>query len=115
MNRNTVLKSVLEARGTDEIKRREIIHDAINAGLIEKDTYFLMKPENRGNRNAYSVRKLLAFLDQKLAKKKKVSSKPKTVQATSSDSVEKDICNFEPVAPTQDDIDEELSLMNTHI
>ena len=152
-----LLRNVISTFSGD-IPRKTVVNLAIKNGLIEKDTYPLIKPIARGNdRGTYNVDKMLSLADAILNKGKKtilkvvkensnekvlVLNMPKTnaeivtEKLSKNDSVNqindmfdqileeekfidsvsqpKGKCyGYEPIAPNEDDISDELSLMGT--
>lgn len=119
-----ILKEILEtnhAAGTS-IKRKVLIGEAIDAGLVEKDVYIIIGKKFRSDVHpGHYVRDLmLAKLNSKLnvVSSKNVATKPSYSTPYDEPSVA-DSSNDEPsdwVLPYgEDDIADELSLMGTYL
>jgi len=126
-----------------DIPRKTVVALATSNNLIENDTYPLIKPIARGNeRGTYNVDKMLELADKILNKGKKV--KPSTKKAVKKPSLKEEILAMTPtelvdesgmfeaaaaiheeknysnrvwgeVPYTEDDVNDELSLMGTYL
>jgi len=122
-----------------DISRKTVVKLATSNDLIENDTYPLIKPIARGNeRGTYNVDKMLELADKILNKGKKVQSTAK--KAVKKPIIKEEIPNelvdesglFEAAAAiheekcynnrvwgevpyTEDDVNDELSLMGTYL
>ena len=102
-----LIKGILEGYSTPTVRRATLISDAATVGLVEKDTYPVMREWTKDStRGYYVVAAMLREIETKLTGKiltKRVKRKSKE-EAT------------DWVLPyTESDIAEELSLMGTHI
>jgi hypothetical protein len=123
-----LLRNVISTFSGD-IPRKTIVNIAIKNGLIEKDTYPLIKPTARGNeRGTYNVDKMLELADKILKNGKKEVSVKKVIKKLIEE-VEAPVEKVEEIvesknygnvswgelAYTEDDINDELSLMGTYL
>ena len=138
-NKNTkniqILKDILSTL-TGDVRRKVIVEAAESKGLIVNDTWPIVKPCAKGEtRGHYSVKKMTALADAILNKGKKV--KPAVEDIPSIDELvasekgdpsgefeaaaarhEEKIYNsgvWGEVAYTEDDVNDELSLMGTYL
>ena len=116
-----ILKEILEtnhAAGTS-IKRKVLIGEAIDAGLVEKDVYIIIGKKFRSDVHAgHYVRDLM--LDKLNSKLNVVSSKNVATKPSYSTPVVEKVDYSEEASDwvlpyTEDDIADELSLMGTSI
>ena len=127
---------------TGELSRAQVREIASKAGFAPEDSHPLLKPTTRGTqRGHYSVSSMVALgesIINKTPKTKKVEVKKaakvavkkaarkavakKAVAKTIIDDEDNSTClvvdgtyNFDAIAPTQDDIEDELSNMGTYM
>ena len=118
----TKLKNIVEGLENDgyvNVKRSYLIGKANLNGLIEKDTYIILKPSAKStdHRGHYVVAKLLEILNKKSPKSTTRNVAPKA-DTKILDNIEPDFSGgvTDWVLPySQDDIADELSLMGTTI
>lgn len=141
MNRNKNIKNIQILKGilstlTGDVRRKVIVEAAESKGLIVNDTWPIVKPCAKGaTRGHYSVKKMTALADAILNKGKKV--KPAVEDIPSIDELvasekgdpsgefeaaaarhEEKIYNsgvWGEVPYTEDDVNDELSLMGTYL
>ncbi len=141
MNRNKNIKNIQILKGilstlTGDVRRKVIVEAAESKGLIVNDTWPIVKPCAKGDtRGHYSVKKMTALADAILNKGKKV--KPVAEDIPSIDELvasekgdpsgefeaaaarhEEKIYNsgvWGEVPYTEDDVNDELSLMGTYL
>ena len=141
MNRNKNIKNIQILKGilstlTGDVRRKVIVEAAESKGLIVNDTWPIVKPCAKGEtRGHYSVKKMTALADAILNKGKKV--KPAVEDIPSIDELvasekgdpsgefeaaaarhEEKIYNsgvWGEVPYTEDDVNDELSLMGTYL
>lgn len=105
----------LKNDGYTNTKRAQFIHLVKAEGLVEKDTYVILKDNTKahGHRGFYSVERLLEELAIKLGETTKVELKEKRIAARQTDDTEG--AAWGSIAYTEDDIAEELAIMGTTI
>lgn len=125
-----ILRNVIAANFTGDVPRKSVVALAEENGLIVNDTWPLVKPASKGStRGTYNVDKMLSLADTILNKGKKV--KPTVEEEIPVESVDESglfevaAARFEEknygnvswgeVAYTEDDINDELSLMGTYL
>lgn len=126
----TILVEYETVTNLASVKRKELINDAIRNGLVEKDTYVVLKPSSKSStKGHYAVAEMLKLVEAAMNKgapaKKAKAKKAITVKR----SIEQEIA--EEVRGTEDesgdvlcfgeleygygDIEEELSIMGTSL
>ncbi len=131
-NKNTkniqILKDILSTL-TGDVRRKVIVEAAESKGLIVNDTWPIVKPCAKGTeRGHYSVKKMIALADAILNKGKKVEPVVEAIpteevdesgmfEAAAARHEEKSYSNLSwgEVPYTEDDVNDELSLMGTYL
>jgi len=104
-----LIKGVLEGYGTSTVRRAVLIEGAASVGLIEKDTYPVMREWTKdSNRGFYVVAAMLREIETKLTGK--ILTKAVKRKTEKSEDATDWVIPY-----TDKDISEELSLMGTTI
>ena len=105
------LKTILESAGVDTIKRSEFIASAKDHGLVEKDTYVVLREWcKHSTRGHYIVAAMLREIETKVTGK--ILTKP-VKRKTREESSDADVVAYGEIPYTDSDVAEELSLMGT--
>ena len=107
--------------GYENVKRASFIATAISEGLVEKDTYIVLKDHTKahGHRGWYKVDRIIAELRRHMGKTVHIKNRPATEKSVAG-KLYKGERAFEneawgSIPYSSDDIAEELSLMGTTI
>jgi hypothetical protein len=107
----TTLKTILESAGVDTIKRSEFIASAKDNGLVEKDTYVVLREWcKHSTRGHYIVAAMLREIETKITGK--ILTKP-VKRKSKEEADDSSVLAYGEIPYTENDIAEELSLMGT--
>jgi len=121
-----LLRNLISSSFTGDVPRKEIVKLATDNGLIVNDTWPFVKPFSKGSiRGTYNVDKMLELADKILNKGKEEVSVKKVIQKLVEDvksPVDEVVetknygnVSWGEIAYTEDDINDELSLMGTYL
>ncbi len=107
----TVLKTILESAGADTIKRSEFIANAKDNGLVEKDTYVVLREWTKDSkRGHYIVAAMLREIETKATGK--ILTKP-VKRKTKDEGEDSSILAYGEIPYSDNDVAEELAIMGT--
>jgi hypothetical protein len=111
----TKLKTILESTGVDTIKRSEFIAAAKDTGLVEKDTYVVLREWcKHSTRGHYIVAAMLREIETKVTGK--ILTKPvKRKEREESTDEDSKVLAYGEIPYSDNDVAEELAIMGTTI
>ena len=108
----TTLKTILESAGVDSIKRSEFIASAKDNGLVEKDTYVVLREWcKHSTRGHYIVAAMLREIETKVTGK--ILTKPVVRKSKKEESEDPSVLAYGEISYSDNDVAEELAIMGT--
>lgn len=108
----TTLKTILESVSTGTVKRRDFIESAKSAGLVEKDTYVVLREWTKDSkRGHYIVAAMLREIETKVTGK--ILTKPVVRKSKKEESEDPSVLAYGEIPYSDNDVAEELAIMGT--